>query len=258
MMITVPIVYGQNYEPPHKSKAFSIRMGGVYYGVRDHNSSTLFYEGLGGLRLGITCQKSKNDVLLNDFQMNIEYGEVGKKSNMGEDIISIYSLSGAYTKLRKYGSAKHPKINYFLGGSASIRALYLVYPFIFANNGDTYSMDLLSLNSKAGVSFSLNKDHNKFPQSTLKLFTQIGIIGLNLRAQNYSGVSPENVFEEMRFTNIGNNLTLQNSIEYVYLGKKQQLGLIYQWEFMNNSSTPNRISFAQHHLAFRYTFPNHK
>ena len=187
--------------------------------------------------------------------LTFEYGETEAKVNDENDFTKIFSASASYSKIGKISSKKNDKINYFLGGSGSFNGLYILYPLLFSNNADAYSIDLVSLSPIAGMSFSITDGENKFPQSTIKLFTHVQLFGLNLRPNSFSGVAPEKITDEMKITSIHNSFRIKNTLSYEIVTKKnRRFDASYNWLFIHNNSRINSLLFAQHNLSFRYYF----
>jgi len=253
-------VHGQSLQgkkdPVPMMKAFSLNTGGNYYNFRDEISSDLLYRGLGGGHFGLGYHINKGDKVLNTFKLTFAYGEAKSPESSEDDYASIYGISAGYSHLRKITHKSASSLTGYLGASAFFDGMNIVYPLVFGNNDNAYSIDLLSLEPSAGIRYRLGNDPAKFPQSEVSFWMQFSLFAVNLRPQSYSGVARERIREEYKFTSLHNNFKLKNRIEYALTNKKrQQLKLSYSWNFQQNTSTLNHLSYAQHNLTFTYQLP---
>ena len=128
----------KDLSPP--TNTFFLELGGTYYGFREELSSALSYEGFGGLHLGLGSHRQKKNDWTEHWGITFQYGEVKAKVNNENDWTNIYAFSAAYSLSKTL--LKKRKWTILTGGSVGINGLYTVYPLLFANNGDAYSLDL--------------------------------------------------------------------------------------------------------------------
>lgn len=242
-------------DPVPKIKAFSLSAGGIYYNFRDEITSDLLYRGLGGGHFGLRYHINKGDEVLQGVRLSVSYGEAKAPLNSQDDYATIYGVSAGYSHLRKITRKSASRLTGYLGASAFFDGINIVYPLVFGNNDNAYSIDILSLEPSGGIRYRLGNDPTNFPQFEVSFWMQFSLFAVNLRPQSYSGVARERIREEYKLTSLHNNLKLKNRIEYALTNKKrQQLKFSYSWNFQQNTSTLNPLSYAQHNLTFTYQF----
>jgi len=208
------------------------------------NASALAYEGLGWGSIGLGYQSTSNKVY-HDVNFFFEYGEGKYREIPNEDYTSIYRLQAKYSA---YWTNKKTdkKYRWTFGGSIFSNALYLVYPYLFGNNADAYSLDIFSIGPNTGFYYKLG-------ESSINLMGNIDLLSWNFRPQSYHGSSPEKFFSESKITSLHNNFKLNLKTSYLRQFKnKNKLELAYDWYFNRNTSTVNKLNFAAHKLSLRY------
>ncbi len=228
----------------YKSASY-VETGAIYYHFRDELSSNLVYEGVGGGRIGGGYHlNAKRPKIHHSIDFSFEYGEAKYRGVPNEDYSAIYRLTGMYG-LYKEGKSLTKYSTFSYGGTVTSDALYTIYPFLFGNNGNAYSIDLVSL----GPSLNLDRSFNV---SRLNFSINFDLLGWNIRPQNYSGISPERIWSETSIVTLVNALKFNFTASYIFkCGKQTTLELSYNWLYYQNSSTPNTLKWAQHNVNLR-------
>lgn len=227
-----------------KYKSFYFELGESYYHFQDLNASAFVQKGLGWGSIGLGYQSTSNKIN-HDVNIFFEYGEAQYSETFMEDYTSIFKLHAKYS-VYWVNNKVNKKHEWTFGGSILSDALYFVYPYLYGNNADTYSIDVFSLSPNTGF-------HYKLGTSSINLVGSIDFLSWNFRPQTYHGVSPEVFFSESKITSFHNNLKLNFKTSFQkQFRHKNKLELTYYWQFIRNTSTINKLNYAAHKFSLRY------
>lgn len=261
--------YGQttketkNIIPKTKTRYFEFGIGisSIYF--RDKTSSSLAYKGNGPFALHLAGTKQTSNKKFREWNINTRIQSATPDiSNVTEwnKPASFIGLDFMLRKLKGLNKKNNAKWQFFGGTSLGSNLQLATIPS--ANNSFAYNFSWIQLGLEGMVKRDLTLKNKKL-QFTNK--TSLPVLGINVRPLSYVGLLPqENIWsqnEEIsaaflknpKLFSLHDNLAIKNDVSVDFVLRKSKFGIIYSWQYQNNSVSVNSLQSTNSSISINYS-----